>query len=273
MFTIQARWLVAPVVGLLGVLGWSGDADASVLMFDFGPTTVTGASQTNSPLHTAVPSFTGSTWNKVELADINSGLLYADGSAATGIALNLGSVTSGTTINLASQPSTSNALGTGTGSGIYASPSVGRDGIFTGTTGQNTRTGLQITGLAAGQYNIYVTSRNTNTGAGSNEVYTILAGAGAVGNFDSATLAQFGSNTFTAPNTLTTQWAQNQNYVLLTVTLSAGQTLNIASHAVVNGNPARGFLNSVQVAYVIPEPASLALLGLGSLCLIARRRA
>ncbi len=273
MCVIQSRWLVAPVVGLLGVLGWSSDAGASVLMFDFGPTTVTGASQTNSPLHTAVPSFTGATWNKVELADFNSGLVYADGSAATGIALNLGSVIGGTTINLASQPSTSNALGTGTSGGIYTSPSVGRDGIFTGSTGQNTRTGLQITGLAAGQYNIYVIARNTNTGAGSNEVYTIHADAGAAGNFDSATLAQSGTNTFTAPNTFNTSWVQSQNYVLLTVTLSSGQALNLASSATVNGNPARGFLNSVQVEHVIPEPASLALLGLGSLCLIGRRRA
>ena len=61
-------------------------AQAQTLMLNFrssgGPT---GANLTNSPLHTSEPSFTDTTWNNVSNSDVGSGLLYADGSAATGV--------------------------------------------------------------------------------------------------------------------------------------------------------------------------------------------
>ena len=64
MKTLQ---LIAPA--LVAAFGVSV-ASAQVLMFDFGATTASGGSLTNSPYHTAAGgSFTGGTWNTVGTAD------------------------------------------------------------------------------------------------------------------------------------------------------------------------------------------------------------
>lgn len=53
---------------LLSALALVSQADAASLMFDFGPTTVTGADVSNSPWHTVDPS-AGTTWNKITGTD------------------------------------------------------------------------------------------------------------------------------------------------------------------------------------------------------------
>ncbi|MFA6959211.1 MAG: hypothetical protein WC205_00490 [Opitutaceae bacterium] len=51
--------------------------------------------------------------------------------------------------------------------GVYAGTSASRDDIFTGVNSGTIRAvDLQISGLAAGTYDIYITGRNTNTTAG-----------------------------------------------------------------------------------------------------------
>lgn len=241
---------------------------ASVLMFDFGPTSPTGASLTTSPYHAANPAFTSTSWNIVNgtdganMPDVASGLQYADSTSATGVGFTWG-VSSGasiTTIDLNVKPTRSSALG---GTGIYASPSVARDGIFTNT---NANLGFQITGLAAGIYEVYVLARNTNSS--SNHTSTAYAGAGTAGmNFDYSGYTS-SVNSFTgSPDS--TGWIEGSNYHRLTVTLGTGQALNIVSDF--SGGESRSFLNAIQVVQ-IPEPSVFAVMSVTLVPLLSRRR-
>lgn len=248
-------------------------------MLDFGPTTVTGADLTRSPYHTvAGGGFTDTIWNKVEgapVADVTSGLLYSNNTAATGVALNFGIGVTSTLVNLATQPTTgNNALGSTVNTGIYSGTSVGKDAIFSGTGTEVRNLGLQVTGLAAGIYEVYMVTRNTNTNIGYS--FTSFAGAGTAGsNFDYVNDAGYTSATLTyvnaaaAPTTWIEDGNTNENYVKLTVTLAAGQALNLAVQG--DGtNQTRGFLNAVQIV-AVPEPSS-ALLAFAALIPVTFRR-
>jgi len=226
-------------------------ANATVLMLDFGPTTVTTpANLINSPYHT-VNGAAGTSWNKVSNAsntdgavpDITSGLLFSDGSVATGVGVNLG-VATGTTLGLSTQPNKNTALGSNYNTGIYSGDSVGKDGVFLST---NVAIGLQVTGLTAGIYDVYLATRNTSFSGGQTQTSYVGTGAAGVdydysGYVNSALVFASGA---AAPTT----WVQGESYVKLTVNLTAGQALNIA----VAGNADRGFLNAVQIVSV-PEP-------------------
>jgi hypothetical protein len=145
-------------------------AQAQVLMLDFGATaTITNPG--NSPWHAANTGFTATTWNQVTNADVDSGLLFADGAAATGVTVNVGGSASASALNVIdlAQVPTSNALGSSPASntGIYAGNTVGRDGIFmthalAGPVRNVGSVGVQVGGLSAGTYDIYISGRNTN---------------------------------------------------------------------------------------------------------------
>jgi len=262
---------------LLALAVWgvaTAGTQAAVLMLDFGPTVATGGNLTNSPYHTANGSFTGASWNQVQTADVGSGLLWSDGTSATGLSLNIGATTavttSSSTLNLGSTPSGSSALGTITSAGVYAGTSVGTDGIFTSTSGNSRAVGFQLSGLAAGTYEVYVSSRNTS----SNASYTpsIYAGNSATsGNFviDGGGTYSSGTLSFANGAASTSSWVSGGNYVKLTVTLNSGDVLNLA--ALGGGGELRGFLNSVEVV-AVPEPSSLALVGIGYATLVILRR-
>lgn len=274
-------------------------ASAQVLMFDFGPTTTTAT--TNSPYHTANNSFTDGSWNQIGTADPGS-LVYSNGATATGISLNLGGSASNATLGtiaLATQPSNSSALNsngaTATTAGVYAGTSVGKDGIFHANAALSSparnvgSVGLQISGLAAGTYDIYLTGRNTNLtsssfSGGTFQLITGYAGAsGSSGDFAFGSYAS-GSNTFTSVGGSTAAWVAGENYIKLTVTLGANEFLNIATSGAgsTGGGTTidqRGFLNSLQIVPVaaIPEPSSCAVvagaLAVSAASLRRRRRA
>ncbi|RYD37106.1 MAG: PEP-CTERM sorting domain-containing protein [Verrucomicrobiaceae bacterium] len=259
--------ILVPLIAALSVI----PASASILMLDFGPTGVSGASLTNSPYHTvAGTGFTDGTWNQVERTDVSS-LTYSNGTVATGVAVNIGvapGTVTPTVVNYATQPGSSSALGTlwPTAGGIYASPSVGRDGIF-GVSGQSL--GIQVTGLAAGIYEIFVVGRNTNT---SNTIANSYVATGVVGeNFDFAGLTPV-SITYTSL-TNTAAWIEGVNYSKHTITLAAGQALNIATQGTDNDSQFRGFMNSIQIVQQVPEPSVAVLSGALLVPLLRRRRA
>lgn len=268
----RARKTLSLVAGILAAPVLGGSVEAAVLMVDFGPTAASGTRRTNTPYHTATPGFTDTTWNTVETADVSS-LLYSNGAAATGVSLNLGAVSnSGTTINLGTQPSTASGLGSATNTGVYGESSVAKDAIFHGATGAVTRTGAQFTGLEAGTYEVFVTARNTNAGSTAAS-QSIFVGAGVAGeNFNSADLDS-ATLTYATQTTAVNAWAEVENYLKFTVTLAEGQALNVAAAGFEGTSPNRGFLNSIQIAPAVPEPAALGLLGLGGLMLVRRRRA
>lgn len=270
---------------LAATLGLASAASAQVLMFDFGATTATGTSLTNSPYHTAAGgSFTQNTWNTVNLADVTSGLLFSNNDAATGVSLHLGRTIASVdanVIDLSSNPTSTLDPATAypTNTGVYAGDSVGKDGIF-GTTTTNPRIGVQIAGLSAGTYDIYVTARNTKTGNNQPAYDQIVyAGTSSVaGNFN-FTSTGFISETLTYPtgsssaSAYTSAWVEGENYVKLSVSITAGELIDIA---VAGGGTNRGFLNSIQIVNTtsqIPEPSSFAALaGLAGLGLAASRR-
>ena len=261
------------LLSVLAALGFSSGASlAQVLMLDFGPTPVSGSNQINSPYHTAVPSFSGSNWNQIQVTDVTSGLLYGDGSATSGLNLNIGATTTATTSSstfvLTNAPSGNTALGTLTNTGVYAGTSVGTDGIFTSSAGNARAVGFQLTGLAAGTYDVYVTARNTSSNA--NYTQTAFVGTSAVGNFALNGAGMTAETlSFASAATATSSWIEDANYLKFTVTLTAGSGLNVATLG--GGGEVRGFLNSVQIV-AVPEPAIPVMLGVAAVLFGFRRR-
>lgn len=237
-------------------------------MLDFGPNAATGASLTNSPYHASGGSTANNRWNTLGTAD-SSTLLYGDNTAATGVTVDLGnSATSA--ISLAAQPANSANLGGGTllGGGIYASTSVAKDGIFGTSTLRYL--GVQVGGLPSGTYDIYVMSRNTNTSNAHTQtafVSTSLTGGDFTAGGQTAT--QTILTTAAGADGNQSAWEQNANYTRFTVTLAAGEYLNIAVNG--GGSENRGFLNAIQIMEV-PEPSTALLGSLCGLFLMARRR-
>ena len=153
---------------LLGFVLPTGKAQAASLLLDFGPTTVSGTDVTLSMGHFAgaVPD-TETSWNKIVNADATSGLVYSDGSAATGVSVIVGRSDAGIsdTVNYNNKNISSSALGGQEKNGIYTNTSPLKDGIFaTGNSTVNTNAlGIRVDGLAAGTYTLYISGRNTST--------------------------------------------------------------------------------------------------------------
>ena len=266
---------------LAGALAFALPASAQVLMLDFGPTTTSGTSLTNSPYHSANSSFTDTTWNKRGTADATSGLLWSNGVAATGVSINLGATTSDAsrTIGLANTPSNGTSLtGSAMTTGVYADSSPARDGIFTGTSSGNIRAvGLQVSGLAPGTYDIYMTGRNTNTNGG--HIQNFYAGkAASSGDFtftDAGTFASKSITYFASPTTQNNAWSETTlaNYAKFSVTLTTGAVLQLSAFG--GTGDSRGFLNAVQIVNTstIPEPAAAGLLaGVATIAIATLRR-
>lgn len=267
--------ILAPVLGL----GLS-PLHAAPLLLDFGPTTPNDFNNDlginnniNSPYHT-VSGGTESTWNILGTAD-SSSLNWGDGNAATSVSVNLGRTSNNDIIDFANQPGTSHVLGDRIKTGVFDGNSVGKDAIFTGTSGQKDTIGLKITGLALNTYDIYMVGLNTNIvpNGGGNEA--LPQNMGALATTDVGTLDITGLSTtnvhnyrdITEPDT--SSWVEGTNYAHFQVTLTADNpVLTLFTH----GDDNRPFLNAVQIQ-AIPEPGTLVLLGiaLGSMLLFRRR--
>jgi len=277
------------------LIAGAGSAPAASLLLDFGQTNAASPYLTLDPGH-AVETISGSdqTWNTIKTSSATSSLLYGDGSAASGITLSLGQeATAGNnTINYSTAIANLNLAGTGGGTAgqqnmlgagsIYgdntASTAVGRDAIFGGgTSGAGDAIGLRLDGLAAGDYLVYVMSRNVNSDAASLPMNIYSAVGISAGTFDFSSLAANAeANTGYASATYAGQYTTfqaGQNYVGLNVTIGSGDSLFLA----VDGGSAtdtRGFLNMVEITPApAPEPGTLALLGVGfSALLVARKK-
>ena len=256
-------------------------AQGAALMLDFGssPGLVDAANAANSPGHAvgAIPT-SEITWNQLTTSDVSSGLLYSDATSASGIAVNIGQETtigsniidfaSANSINASSLGGNA-AVALGTDYAIDANnKTAAADGIFRNGTsnGTNAAMGLRIDGLAAGTYTIYSVGRNTNTGSATPQIFFASA-ATLSDNFDYA-----GLDGVTSANSLGTgndSWTAGEQYTALSVTLTAGQSLFLATEGT-TATERRGFLNAVQIA--VPEPTTLTLFGLAAGMLTLRRR-
>jgi len=254
---------------LVIALGLAATVQAQVLMLDFGPTATT--TPANSPYGTGAGA--SPVWNQVQMAD-PSALKFSDNTDA-GVTLNLGTATTTTTLNLGTQPGTSNALGgySGSNTGIYAAGSVGTDAIYSGTNSVASTVGFQLSGLAAGTYDIYITARNTSRDdATSGYAQVVKVGIStSSGNFD---YNGYSSKTLTYAGSLNSgAWSENVNYLKMSITLTSSDVLNLAVFG--TGADLRGFLNSVQIVNTssIPEPSTYAVLaGFTALGVVGLRR-
>ena len=253
----------------LSVCAAASPVQALVLMLDFGPTAPTGTGLDNSPYHTVNPGFTDTIWNPIGTADVAAGsLVYSDNSSASLIGVSSGFAISSTTISLSSTPGGSIPGGAAYDSGVYAGTSPpGKDTIFNGTA--NSNLGVQVTGLAAGIYEVFIHSRNTN----SSQTYSQTNFVGTGTSTTSFDYASYASETLSyTASTSTGSWVEEggtgENYTRFLVTIGTGEALNIGIEGV--GDNGRGFLNSIQIA-LIPEPSS-AIMAITALIPLTLRR-
>lgn len=232
---------------LLGSISSPSTNDAVSLLLDFGPTQATSLTdKLNSPAH-AVGGLSGNqtNWNTIG-ADLSGGLIYSDGSAATGVSVELGRSAAGSSvINFDDDEFIgTNTLGLSLNTGIYANSSPVKDGFYGGVGGSNAlAVGISISGLPAGKYWVYIAGRNTSTPNAVSERY--YATNGVAQNFYDFSSSP-SENASQATPALTSSFALGNNCQLLAVTLAAGQSLYVAAVGSTI-NEQRGFLNTVEI--------------------------
>ncbi len=237
----------------------SAMADASLLL-DFGPTA--NGNPDDSPSY-VIGGLTDNDWNILGTADVSSGLRFADTSAATGVALNLGIGSDFSSVDFNTNPANSNALGAAVGGLIFKYENnsnktpAAKDAIYDATN----VVAAQITGLSAGTYDIYVTARNTNIPSDASQFAVDTGIAASSFDFSSATIAGM-SNADPAPNS----WIAAENYNVIRTTLTSGDALFVAINGAV-GNDTRAFMNSIAVVSV-PESSEVSLWMAASMLLI-----
>ena len=182
-----------PILTLSLALAASFSASAANLMLNFRSTStnaaasgdVTAAYYTLSPGHDdgTIP-ITDTAWNNFSSTASSSSLNYSNGTAASGVSVTFGnesaassgiiSYTATSGINMTALYGTGGATAgnlnlTSNAASIYGSgnnssnSAVGRAGWLGGAA--NTAIGMRVDGLEAGDYRIYVMSRNTNSNA------------------------------------------------------------------------------------------------------------
>lgn len=276
-------------------------ASAANLMLNFRSTStntaasgdVTAAYYTLSPAHNdgAIP-LAQTTWNNFSGTGASSSLTNADGTSATGVTLTFGServansgsidysYVTGITISAlygsgggtnGQQNLTGNSASI-YGNGNNSSNSAAARAGWLGAA--NSAIGMRLDGLAAGDYRIYVMARNTNSNAvvaAPMYLYATTGASASTFGFSSLTPATEANTTYPTSNpTAYNAFDEGVNYVAIDVTVTAGQSLFLASDGAATGET-RGFLNMVQIVS-IPEPSVPLLAGLGLLALGRRRR-
>ena len=272
-------------------------APAVNLMLDFGNpasnSVVAAPYLTLSPGHASgAIEASQTTWNTVTSSASRNDLFFADGSAASGVILNLGQESTGGSGTIDFGTSIGNLALAGTGGAVpgqqsllssgsiygdnTGSTAAGRDGFFGGgtATGTGAAIGLRLDGLAAGEYVAYVMARNTNSNASSLPMNLYSSVGGSSGSFTfSSLIASVQSNPAYAASGYADQYNSftgGDNFVAVNFTIAEGDSFFLA---VDGGNDAaerRGFLNMVQVVSV-PEPSAALLGSLGLLCFFRRR--
>jgi hypothetical protein len=236
------------------------NARASALLLDFGATPVASADATLSMGHFAgAVSAADTSWNPMGNAD-NSSLIYADGTAASGVSVVVGRSDVGVSniVDFGNKKISSSALGGQENIGIYTNTSPVRDGIFaTGTATVNTNVlGIRIDGLAAGTYTLYISGRNTSTAVNAAQQFFATNGAisatfpfitnstPSVVEMNSASMPGVANPTEAAA--ITSAFTYGDNCVCLVAALNPGDSLYLAA-AGIAANEYRGFLNAVEV--------------------------
>jgi len=239
--------VLIPTLGLLLTCGLT--TRAASLLLDFGATATASAYATNSPAHAveAVPA-TEITWNQI-VGDTNT-LYYSDGSAATGVTLDLGRSTDGVdTIDFTDNGFSVSALGGAVNTGVYAGTSPVRDGIFGGSVAGNFALGMRVDGLPAGTYTLYFLGRNTSAALSPERFYAASLASAQTFAFSTGNISILVQNSAPA---ITNGFVPGDSFGTLTITVGAGESLYLASEG--PGAPEyRGFMNTVEICPGVPE--------------------
>jgi hypothetical protein len=259
---------------LILVLGVT--TQAQTIMLNFG-----NPSAVNRPDDAPYVAPDGNTWTNIGIGTntINTANSIDIGNDLT-LRLSLGG--SGTINFTETKNINSSALGSNGNTGIYAIGGVAASGIFSSYGGDSTANqalGLQISGLAVGEYKIYLSGLNTNISAGSinyadTTFYLSTTAAAGATDINYTSFTTTGLQSLPTAAYASTAWEQNLNYVLLDFEItSATDVLTIVSKGT-DQSERRGFLNTLQII-AIPEPTTCTLLISGGILLtltIARRR-
>lgn len=247
-------------------------ATPPALLLDLGPHALTSADAMNSPLHAAVPSFGGASWNTVSAASgRKTGLVYANDDAADGVSVYVGrsSNNAWTSLTFAGAPA---SIGSGTNpaglAGVFAaSRSIGRDGLYATTASASgdpapTRlVGVAVGGLAAGLYDVYVVGTNPLVaqapgGARMGFWVTELSDVTATAVLDATSLTADAPHAV-SENAASHVWVEGGNFAKLTVVVSSPESYLTLIAQGLSSAEQRGFLNSVQIVPVSNPVASV----------------
>ena len=231
----------------------------SILQLDFGAAGGLGTYTGND----APAGIAQTVWNGVLTNQTNptGGLVFADGSAATGVTVETGEgngpINWGAPID---RGRNNNALGTGDGTlGIYDTALTGT--WFFGV--QNENLGVRVSGLAPGDYDVYSINREPTEPGRTYDV-----GIGVANTTDFTGLAV---TSLTGQATNATTFVDGHNFATERVTVTS--TTDYITVIVDPTNAAFGTISGLQIVAVIPEPSSFAIiLGLGVAGLTRRKR-
>jgi hypothetical protein len=290
-----------PLLSLVAVLVAASWAPGQNLLINFHSTAGADTGPVAAPYLLTDPahaigglSASDTTWNNFNTALSSSSLLASNGTSATGVSVVFGgeSAAGSGLIDYTSTAAIRTNVNLGTGGGAPGQQSLlGTDSIYgTGTTstapgrlgwlgagaaGTGSAIGMRVDGLAAGDYTIYIMSRNTNSNVASLPMLLYLAAGTTSDSFDFNLLSpgvqmNSGYTTGSYAGQFTT-FTQEENYYAATISIATGQSLFLASDG--TGAETRGFLNMVEII-AVPEPSTLALtiVSLGALGAVCIRR-
>jgi hypothetical protein len=223
----------------------------SSLLLDIGTEGTYGGS--SSPAHEDDPlgSQLGSNWNGVGTSDVASGLVFHDGTPATGISIDVGVSTSeGGAIDWDQQPSQAEP---GFNDREFESPLT--DLVKRGGGSRPGELAYKITGLPASPYRIYAMTAEVPS---LSETYNIQIGKG---------LSAFTSATGSSTSNPDGEWDPTGEYVLTEMFLSPGDDLVVITDGV---GITQNKLSSIEFVST-PEPTGALLLLLVGLALLSRR--
>ncbi|MDP6542723.1 MAG: PEP-CTERM sorting domain-containing protein [Phycisphaerae bacterium] len=256
----------------------TGIARAEVLMLDFGP-----SSSTQNPVGPASTAHGGEgivtdmSWNKITAgnSDVSAGnLVFADGSTASGIALDTGVETASGSYAIDWSSSVVTQMSGSSGAPKYARGPVIRDYMRGGYGGPmetfDRMIAIRISGLAPGEYDVYAIATDSYMQADSNVQYgaTFDLYVGADNGQATTNLQGFANGRVT---NLGSKWIDGDTYWRTNVSVGAGENLVIGSERIEPWWGRRGQFNAIQIVPT-PEPATMSLLGLGGVVALLRRR-
>ncbi|MFP4107338.1 MAG: PEP-CTERM sorting domain-containing protein [Phycisphaerae bacterium] len=253
------------------ILAIAAGAQAGVMM-NFTDTFTDNADQ-NTPgkIHGGID---GTAWNTIN-TDAEVGGLLDDQGEATSVSVDLGKETgeATTTIDWDASGFIPNDLGTAFSTDIYDTNA--RSAIFVDDGGESgVSIAARVSGLDAGTYDFYVVGRNTNNDGESNgyDAYDVFAGTVSAGSGETDYSEWSAANAMTNgpayPDANTETWVDGENFAVVTLDVADGEDAVIVLEPTTDGEM-RGFINTLQV---VPEPTTMALLGLGGLSVLIRRR-